>query len=104
MDSGYGGLCASSYSSDKKHPPYTSTPLLKRNNEDAGIVYKTEPQSGPKKPKQDGYIGEGVSKVIHLRSLPDDCSTEEIVSLALPFKEHGQIVDMMHLRVSLTDT
>ena len=29
MDSGYGGLCASSYSSDKKHPPYTSTPLLK---------------------------------------------------------------------------
>lgn len=98
MDSGYGGLCASSYSSDKKHPPYTSTPLLKRNNEDAGIVYKTEPQSGPKKPKQDGYIGEGVSKVIHLRSLPDDCSTEEIVSLALPFKEHGQIVDMMHLR------
>ena len=84
-------------------------------------MYKTEPQNGPKKvkmikssnkrlltmvqPKQDGYIGEGVSKVIHLRSLPDDCSTEEIVSLALPFKEHGQIVDMMHLRVwSLKNT
>ena len=41
-----------------------------------------------------------VSKVIHLRSLPDDVSTQEIVNLAMPFKKHGRIVDFLQLKVS----
>jgi len=45
-----------------------------------------------------GSSSDGLSNVIHLRSLPDDVSTKEIVDLALPFKKYGKIKNFLPLK------
>lgn len=51
-----------------------------------------------------GSSSDGLSNVIHLRSLPDDVSTKEIVDLALPFKKYGKIKNFLPLKVSTVCT
>ena len=51
-----------------------------------------------------GSSGDGLSNVIHLRSLPDDVSTKEIVDLAAPFKKYGIIINYLPLKVSTVNT
>ena len=53
---------------------------------------------------QMGSSSDGLSNVIHLRSLPDDVSTKEIVDLALPFKKYGKIKNFLPLKVSTVST
>jgi hnRNP-L/PTB/hephaestus splicing factor len=36
--------------------------------------------------------------VIHVRSLPDDVTNQEIISLSLPFKKYGSVLDLMPLK------
>lgn len=43
-------------------------------------------------------LAEGQSRVIHLRSLPDDATVEEVIQLALPFKKYGAVKDMLQLK------
>lgn len=69
----------------------------KRNNEEAGFVLQSEHQNGPKKMKTE-VLAEGQSKVIHLRSLPDDVTPAEICNLAMPFKKYGSVKDFLQLK------
>lgn len=43
-------------------------------------------------------LAEGQSRVIHLRSLPDDVTNQEIISLSSPFKKFGSVHDLMPLK------
>ena len=45
-------------------------------------------------------LAEGQSRVIHLRSLPDDVTNQEIISLSSPFKKFGSVHDLMPLKVN----
>ena len=47
-------------------------------------------------------LAEGQSRVVHIRSLPDDVSDKELIQLALPFQDYGKVVNMMMLKVSAT--
>ena len=55
-------------------------------------------------PMGSSSTSDGLSNVIHLRSLPDDVSTKEIVDLALPFKKYGKIKNFLPLKVSTVAT
>ena len=46
-------------------------------------------------------LAEGQSRVIHIRSLPDDVSDKELIQLALPFQDYGKVVNMMMLKVTV---
>lgn len=46
-------------------------------------------------------LAEGQSKVIHLRSLPDDVTPAEICNLAMPFKKYGSVKDFLQLKVNI---
>jgi len=43
-------------------------------------------------------LAEGQSRVVHIRSLPDDVSDKELIQLALPFQDYGKVVNMMMLK------
>lgn len=43
-------------------------------------------------------LAEGQSRVIHLRSLPDDVTPQEICHLAMPFKKYGNVKDFLQLK------
>ena len=46
-----------------------------------------------------GVGGDGLSKVIHLRSLPDDVTIEEIVQLGFRYLKYGKITEFLSLKV-----
>ena len=51
--------------------------------------------------KTETGAGDGFSKVIHLRSLPDDVTIEEIVQLGFRYLKYGKITEFLSLKVRM---
>ena len=54
--------------------------------------------------KTETGAGDGFSKVIHLRSLPDDVTIEEIVQLGFRYLKYGKITEFLSLKVRIINS